>query len=177
MSASPDTLTEGVTYEAWYPFKREKYQPHPEPVIPGDWQGQYTDPPEIETWVPGWESEGDGYGGNSYNWHGNGAMLLTVVSLHKPGKAYPERAFYTRQWRDPDGKIFGKKNLRCVSSLALKNWLGGSKTEHLEDERAEVESAWDLPEAGAGYGTASAPRPNVTDPGMNKNPSNVEKQA
>lgn len=45
---------------------------------------------------------------------GLGRQHLTVVSTHKPGR-YPERIFYTRQWEDPDGKIFGKLSLRIAA--------------------------------------------------------------
>lgn len=137
-------LIEGQTYEVWYPFKRETYQPPPVLENPGAWISKYIDQPAVQTWAPGWESEAWEYG-QTYNWHGNGAMILTVVSLHKPGPTYPERAFYTRQWRDPDGKVFGRTNLRVISSRALVNWLHGSRTAHLESSREEVELDWPEP--------------------------------
>ena len=47
-----------------------------------------------------------------------GEMILTVVSTHKLGAA--ERVFYTRQWRDPDGKVFGADSkLRITSSAGF----------------------------------------------------------
>ena len=155
-------LIEGRTYEVWYPFKRETYTRF-------EAEG-CTDEP---TWAPGWRYEGRdvGYGEAAFDaeWDGDGAMLLTVVSLHKPGKTYPERAFYVRQWRDPDGKVFGKKNLRIVSSRALVGWLNGGKTQHLNDDREaalasseetfrrllEAAANTPTPEGGAGNGTAS----------------------
>lgn len=70
------------------------------------------------TWKPGAD------GGYSYNPHssndylladGEGAMILTVVSVHQPGR-YPTRVFFTRQWRDPDGRTFGKNKLHVVTA-------------------------------------------------------------
>jgi hypothetical protein len=132
LPVSGASLEAGRTYSAWFPFKREKYQPHPEHE--GD--GEYSHPPERDTWVPGWSTEVGGCEGEhiTYGWHGDGAMLLTVVSLHKPGPTYPERAFYVRQWRDPDGREFGRANLRCISSRALKSWLAGRKMAFLFDD-------------------------------------------
>lgn len=41
---------------------------------------------------------------------GVGLQIVTVISTHKPGK-FPERVFYTRQWKDPAGNVFGKTKL------------------------------------------------------------------
>lgn len=51
--------------------------------------------------------------------HGLGAMILTVVSMHKPGR-YPARVFYTRQWVNPDGTRFGKGALRIATEEKFK---------------------------------------------------------
>lgn len=119
-------LEAGKTYEVWFPFYRTTW-------FPPDVDAQ-----EVETWAPGWRMEGRdiGYGEAAFDekWDGDGALLIELVSLHKPGKSYAERAFYVRQWRDPNGKIFGKRNLRCISSRAIIEWLGGSKTDHLEHD-------------------------------------------
>lgn len=42
--------------------------------------------------------------------HGMGFMILTAVSLHKPGK-WRERVFFTRKWEDPNGRVFGKNHI------------------------------------------------------------------
>ena len=47
-----------------------------------------------------------------------GSMVLTVVDVFKPGR-YPARVFYTRQWIDPDGKVFGKSALRMTTVSAF----------------------------------------------------------
>jgi hypothetical protein len=41
---------------------------------------------------------------------GTGAQILTIVGKYKPD-GYQERVFYRRQWRDPDGKVFGKRGV------------------------------------------------------------------
>jgi hypothetical protein len=45
-----------------------------------------------------------------------GTMVLTVVATFTP-PGFPDRVFYTRRWRDPDGDEFGpvKQKLRCTS--------------------------------------------------------------
>lgn len=145
-TVSGASLEAGRTYAAWFPFKREKYLPHYEYEDPASGGGPQRPPPERDTWVPGWKIEivhaGPEDIDESPSWDGDGAMLLTVVSLHKPGPTYPTRAFYVRQWRDPDGRVFGKANLRCITASALKAWLRGSKTAHLfEDRRSTLESS------------------------------------
>jgi hypothetical protein len=55
---------------------------------------------------------------------GIGTQILTVISVHKPGK-YPERIFYTRRWRDPDGKEFGKGALRVRSAAQFSVLVAG----------------------------------------------------
>jgi hypothetical protein len=50
-----------------------------------------------------------------------GSQILTIVDIHKPGR-FPERVFYTRRWRDPDGKEFGKGGLRIKTTQAFR-WL------------------------------------------------------
>lgn len=87
----------GQTFAVRYPFCLEDFTVQ-------DFDGAYT----VQSWRPGvrrienvreeWVADGEGQ------------QLLTVVSTHKPG-TYQERVFYTRQWADPDGKIFGKTRL------------------------------------------------------------------
>lgn len=55
---------------------------------------------------------------------GLGQQVLEIVSIHKPGK-YPTRIFYTRKWRDPSGKIFGKNKLRIMSVSNFKRVAKG----------------------------------------------------
>lgn len=57
-----------------------------------------------------------------------GAQVITVVSVHRPGR-FPTRVFYTRQWRDPDGKLFGKGNLRVLSIHHFRTLTRGYRHE------------------------------------------------
>ncbi len=71
------------------------------------------------TWRPGTEFVGsqgpDGeLTSGAYQAHGMGTMVLTVVSVHKPGR-FPTRVFFTREWVNPDGKTFGKRGCRMVT--------------------------------------------------------------
>lgn len=111
----------GWTYETWWPFKRTTYT-----------QWDEDGPAEVATWAPGWDYKIlDEHGNSASVWDGEGAVIFTVVSLHRPSPRYPERAFYIRQWRSPDGKVFGRDTLRMITARALKGWLRGSKTRHL----------------------------------------------
>lgn len=102
-----------------YPFVREQFisfEPNGE---------SFSD----EGWRPGCRIENDGpYGEGSYYADETGAMILTVVSLHKPGR-YPTRVFFTRQWRDPDGKVFGVQKLRVTTEQAFKRMAKGYRHE------------------------------------------------
>lgn len=40
-------------------------------------------------------------------------------------EGYEDRVFYTRQWRDPEGKVFGKKDLRVKGRRAFTRLLKG----------------------------------------------------
>lgn len=72
---------------------------------------------EIDSWRPGTRNEMRGHGEYHYTVteaDGLGQMVLTVVSVHKPGR-YPTRVFYTRKFITPDGKTFGKGTLHVCS--------------------------------------------------------------
>lgn len=105
-------------YEIPYPFYRDK-------VILRDDEGSH----EISTWVPGVryvfvppdESEAVA--------DALGAQLIDVVSRHKPGR-FPERVFYTRKWRDPDGNEFGKPVLRVKTGAAFKRLVSGYRYDY-----------------------------------------------
>lgn len=71
----------------------------------------------VQSWRPGvrWVQV---YDDSEAEAEGIGAMLLTVIDVHKPGR-FPARVFFTRQWRDPDGKVFGKGGLRITTVPAF----------------------------------------------------------
>ncbi len=136
----PLGLSEGRTYEAWYPFLREEYQGPPTQVGPEDW----LESPVETTWRPGWKFEPlPPYGEDTEEvWDGAGEQLRTVISIHKPG-TYPARVFYVRQWRDPDGKVFGKTALRVIAASAFRTWLRGERWPSFSPAR-NAHCAWAL---------------------------------
>lgn len=115
-----EALEAGKTYVVSYPFVLQQVE------VPSD------DPDsfgmmEITSWCPGirWESfdascEGDAVA------DGLGEMHLTVVDVHKPGR-YPTRVFYTRQWKDPIGNVFGKGGLRIATEEKFRRLARGYK--------------------------------------------------
>ncbi|MDF8912879.1 hypothetical protein OU568_26610 [Escherichia coli] len=115
----------GKTYGVSYPFFTEEVE------LPPD-DPEATQMQMVKSWRPGVEWEQD----DEYATHGVaealGEMLLTVVDVHKPGR-YPTRVFYTRQWKDPNGKVFGKAGLRITTLDAFRRRLRGYMHEFLLD--------------------------------------------
>lgn len=124
-----------VEYVAWMPFKRIMYTPPPDdPEAP---------PQAFETWVPGWYHEAlPPYGEDSRPvWDGEGQEVRLVVSVHKPGR-FPPRVFYTRQWRSPDGRQFGKTGLHMTTHQAFVSWRSGERRKRLvHEERGVLKSS------------------------------------
>ena len=82
------------------------------------------------SWRPGTITEADGEGYETATFaDGEGEMILMVVGTYKP-PGYPERTFYVRQWRTPDGEVFGKKNLRVTTTWNFKTMLRGFRYEY-----------------------------------------------
>lgn len=79
---------------------------------------------QVETWVPGVANrfvppdDGEAYA------NGEGWQILTVVSVHKPGR-FPARVFFTQQFEDPDGGVFGKNKCRILTQSAFRHRLAG----------------------------------------------------
>lgn len=96
----------GTVFECAYPFVRKPYGAGPY---------DEDEAPVIElTWTPGVRFIPWGPEDTEAVHDGIGARIATVVSVHKPGR-YPSRVFYTVQWRDPDGRTFGKPKLRMAA--------------------------------------------------------------
>jgi hypothetical protein len=73
--------------------------------------------------------------------HGEGALRLHVVSVHKPGR-YPTRVFYRREWVDPDGKVFGRPGLKvCVLSQFRRLATGYAHEYVVHDKQADQSKA------------------------------------
>jgi hypothetical protein len=113
--------SEDVIEVAGYPFVRTVFEKQ-------DFDGEEAVTNHLHGWKPGCESEYDQGFSVIYSADGMGEMLLTVVSRHKPGR-YPERVFYTRQWRDPDGKVFGNLKLRIATAQKFKQLSSGYRDE------------------------------------------------
>lgn len=99
-----------IWFSTPYPFVRDTYDDAGDP---------------IPTWRPGVRYEllpPDG--GEEAVADGVGEMHLRVISTHKPGR-YPERVFYLRQWRDPDGRVFGSPSLKIASIHKFRRLTAG----------------------------------------------------
>jgi hypothetical protein len=109
----------GAVFCVPYPFVVETYE---EPIADEDGFGSV----ERKTWRPGVRFEPCGQYGECTDCVADamGVMELRVVSTHKPGR-YPERVFYVRTWRDPDGKPFGKLKLRMTTVGAFRTLRSG----------------------------------------------------
>ncbi len=117
-------LEVGRTYEVAAPFVRCTYS-HDD----GDGYSSAVG------WKPGVEWEDCGYYGDDSRAvaHGVGLVSYTIVSLHSP-RPFPTRVFYTRRWRDPDGREFGKNKLLIATTGAFKRrirrYLPGGMSEY-----------------------------------------------
>ncbi len=107
----------GEVHRVQYPFVRET-------VELGSFDGDY----KMEGWKPGVRFESDGFDGTDSIADALGFMLLTVISVHKPGR-FPERVFFTRQWEDPEFKVFGKTKLHISPSQTFRKLLRGYRHE------------------------------------------------
>lgn len=120
------------TYIVNYPFCREKVT-----LPPDDENGYFY---ETDTWRPGikFVDGPDCCPENPYSIpvaDAHGEMILTVIDTHKPGK-FPTRVFFTRQWQDPDGKIFGKGKLHITTQQAFNRLLRGYRHEYALSEKS-----------------------------------------
>lgn len=114
MKTKPTPLIPGQEFRVVYPFTETKVSLYNE-------EGEY----ERDSWKPGVDFDTSGpYGSREYYAHGEGEMILTVVSTHKPGK-YSERVFFVRSWVDPSGKAFGKTKLRVTTSASFRSLCDG----------------------------------------------------
>ncbi|MET3371971.1 hypothetical protein ABIC89_001012 [Variovorax boronicumulans] len=125
----------GAVFKVPYPFMRIEYDLT-------EWNGEDALASSIvKSWKPGCEYVPRGpYGEDSEGvCDGEGWMVLTVVEVFKPGK-YPARVFFTRQWVDPEGRTFGKNNLRIMTLPAFKRRAAGWFAEPYTVQQEEVTS-------------------------------------
>lgn len=123
------TYETGQTFSVAHPFCRDTFS---------DKDCDYTQSP---TWRPGirqgpWRNP-DG-GSELQEADAMGHQLIEIVGTYRPGK-WPVRVFYTRQWRDPDGKVFGKPRCFIKSQAAFTRLLSGYRVYFDLHDRGPVE--------------------------------------
>jgi hypothetical protein len=74
-----------------------------------------------------------------------GTQILTVVSVHKPGK-YLTRVFFTQRWRDPGGAEWGKDKLHVKALGAFRKMLKGYRYRFEIDGADQTQLAAPLPQ-------------------------------
>lgn len=115
----------GKSYRIPYPFCRTTYTDYSK-------EKNGVTGVEADTWRPGTDFKTfiDSYGEPDCDSIADkmGAMLVTIIDIHKPG-TYPERVFYIRKWETPEGKIFGKTNLRITTTQAFLRLIKGYRHE------------------------------------------------
>lgn len=108
-------LAIGEVFQVPYPFVRDVYVDHDQ-----DSEGWHA--VDVPTWKPGtrFENAGGPDGGNVNCLADDmGSQILTIIGIYQP-PGYPTRVFFTRRWRDPDGKEFGKSGkLRILARSAF----------------------------------------------------------
>lgn len=103
----------GSVFAFPYPFVREEVELFDE-------EG----PVKHKTWCPGVRWANVYPDDSEAIADGVGEQIVCVVDVHKPGK-YPTRVFYTREWKSPDGKTFGKRGLRIKTMDAFRRLVSG----------------------------------------------------
>lgn len=106
-------LVAGDLIEVPHPFIREAYTTR-------DCDGEQ----ELIGWRPGIRNEPVPPDDAEIVADGVGAQILTVLGKYRAGK-FPERIFYTRRWRDPDGREFGKGKLHIRTVGAFTSLARG----------------------------------------------------
>ena len=115
----------GAVFEVRHPFIRSTYS------------GFEMDGPfEIKCWRPGTRTEPCAPDDFDVVADGDGTQVLTVVSVHKPGR-FPTRVFYTRLWRGPDGKEFGNSSLRVKTAQQFRQLATGYRHDYRLAEQAK----------------------------------------
>lgn len=119
----------GEVYSAPYPFVMV-------PTI--EWSHELNhELPGEPSWRPGVEFPERG---ESEAWaDGMGEVILTVVSRHKPSPKHQERVFYTRKWRDPEGREFGNNKLHVATAQAFGRRKRGWWVSHAFDLTGKFE--------------------------------------
>ena len=109
------SFTAGQTIEVSnYPFVRTVFEGY-------DIDGPYSD----IGWRPGCDRDTGDDGQCDYAADGLGSMLIEVVQVVPLPGGFMPRVFYVRKWRDPDGKVFGKRRCLVTTTSALAKLAKG----------------------------------------------------
>lgn len=108
---------EGDTFEVPHPFCRDTYS-----CYDGDGSSS------IPTWKPGVRNEYVLPDDSECVADAMGAQLITVLGTYRPGN-FPMRVFFTRQWRDPDGKVFGKRKCHSKTLGMFRSMVRGYRVD------------------------------------------------
>jgi len=105
----------GDVIQIIYPFVRDIYEPD-----------KYNpDGPKLDSWKPGVRHEFRHPDYMQAVADAEGHQIFNMVDVYKPGR-FPTRVFYTRLWRDPEGKVFGLKGkLRIATMTRFKKLAEG----------------------------------------------------
>lgn len=128
-----DELKIGARIEVSHPFVRGEFEEH---TGGGDGYSSAMRP----TWVPGVRHEWLSPEDSEPVADGVGIQILTIVSIHKPGR-FPTRVFYTRLWRDPDGREFGKGKLHIKTQQAFRTLIRGYRHEYTLADPSKLAAA------------------------------------
>lgn len=112
----------GSFIEVCYPFVLEEVE------LPPD-DPEATGPNKVMSWRPGIRGVLVPPDESEFVADAEGTMILTVVSTHKPGR-FPERVFFTRKWRCPKGREFGKPKLHIVTAEKFRRLARGYQHEY-----------------------------------------------
>lgn len=115
-----EVIEVGKSYYAAYPFIREVYSYLMDIGGTGQNVNQLC-------WKPGvkYELIGPYAEDGTAVANGMGSVTYHVVSICPLPRPYPARVFYTRQWTSPDGRVFGKKNLRIITLVSFRSLIKG----------------------------------------------------
>lgn len=129
MKQSDTEIKVGAEIEVAHPFVRDTYH------------GFDADGPVAQkTWRPGTRAEMLPPDSAEEVADALGTQIFTIVSIHKPGR-FPSRVFFTRRWRDPDGREFGKTKCHIKTLQAMRRRVRGFSYEF-----RLLKAASDLPE-------------------------------
>ena len=128
------SIEPGQTIEVLnYPFVRTVFHGF-------DNDGPYVD----DSWRPGCDADTDD-DGRYFQADALGAMLLEVVQVVKLPGGFAPRVFYARRWRDPDGKVFGKRRCRVTTTSAFAKLMKGYRHDFYLDGELVWPAAGILP--------------------------------